>query len=438
MYPWASALRNAASPEKALCLFSRLHQNAIPFDSYCFLFTLKFCTHLRSTTIIRHLHAHIVKLGFSSHVYVATSLLNAYVVCYFRDACILFDEMPDKNTVTWNTMITGYSKSGDIKRARLVFDEMPYRDMASWSAMIAAYTNTGRHKQGLSVFREMVVDEGIKPDEMAAASVLSGCAQMGPLGLLAGKSIHGFFVKNEWQLNVELGTVLVNMYAKCGFLRNASQVFELMQKRNILTWTALICGSAQHGYIEHALAIFEKMRVEGIKPNELTFTGVLSACAQSGLVKEGRMYFNMIEEHYGMKPTIQHYGCMVDLLGKAGMLEESYEIIKTMKLEPNVAVWSAFLSACREHKQFGMAERVIKQVLKMVKPENNGGVYSLICDLYVLGEKWEEAERLRKLMLDENVRKVRGSSFVRSGLSVCLDEERKKFQRIVNSRYGND
>ncbi|XP_028791424.1 pentatricopeptide repeat-containing protein At1g33350-like [Neltuma alba] len=413
MSSWAAALRNASSPRKALHLYAHMHRNAVHFDSFCILFTLKSCTSLQNAAITRHLHAHIVKLGFSSHVYVATSLLNAYIAVSFPDACLLFDEMPEKSIISWNSMITGYSRLGDIPGARSVFDEMPHWDVASWSAMIAAYANNGYYQPGLSLFRSMVAGGRFRPDEITANSVLSVCAHMGALGLLAGKSVHGFMVKNGWDLSVELGTVLVNMYAKCGFLKFASQVFALMQERNVISWTSLICGFAQHGYNEEALTIFEKMQLAGIRPNELTFTGVLSACVHAGSVGEGREYFKMIERH-GLEPRIQHYGCMVDLLGKAGKLEEAYEVIRAMKLEPNVVVWGSFLSACKEHGQFEMAERVIGQVLRMVKPENDGGMYTLICDLYVLGQKREEAERLRKLMIDSNVRKSRGSSFVRT------------------------
>lgn len=332
----------------------------------------------------------------------------------------MFDEMPEKNTVTWNTMISGYSRSGDVERARLVFEEMPLRNVASWGAMIAAYVNSGKHELGLSLFRDMVMDGGLKPDQVTAVSVLSGCAHMGSVGLLVGKSVHGFMVKKRWELNAELGTVLIGMYAKCGFLKGATQVFESMQEKNVMAWTALICGSAQHGYSKEASSLFEKMQNAGVRPNELTFTGVLSACVHTGLVEEGRKYFKLIEES-GLELRIQHYGCMVDLYGKAGLLEEAYDVIKNMRLEPNVAVWGAFLSACKEHKQFEMAERVVEQVLKMVKPENDGGVYSLIADLYVLGGKWDDAERVRNLMVNHNVRKVRASSFVQ------VDSREKQF-----------
>ncbi|KAM3201105.1 hypothetical protein P3L10_033468 [Capsicum annuum] len=155
------------------------------------------------------------------------------------------------------------------------------------------------------------------------------------------------------------------------------------------------------------------MRQGGVVPNEFTFTGVLSACVQVGLVDEGRGYFKMIEE-CGLRPTIQHYGCMVDLFGKAGLLGEAYEVINTMPRQPNVDLCGSFLSSCKLHKQFEMAKRVIEKVMNMVWPENDGGVYTLISDLYVLGDKWEDAERVRQLMLHQNVRKARGSSFIRN------------------------
>lgn len=310
-------------------------------------------------------------------------------------------------------MISGYSNTGDVELARHLFDLMPSRDLASWAAMISAYINNHNYRRGLVLFHDMIAN-GIKPDQMAVGSILNGCAHMGSLGLLAGKSVHGFVVKNRWELNLELGTVLADMYAKCGFLKYAYQVFHLMPEKNVRTWTVLICGSAQHGYCKEALVLFEMMRTEGVEPNEFTFTGILSACVHAGLVQEGRKYFNMIEE-CGVEIRIQHYGCMVDLLGRSGLLEEAYGIIKNMRLEPNVIVWSSLLSACKQHKKFDMAERVIEQILEMTESENHGGIYSLISDLYVLEEKWDDAEKIRNLM-NQNVRKVRAHSLVRSGL----------------------
>ncbi|XVE99179.1 hypothetical protein REPUB_Repub03eG0175000 [Reevesia pubescens] len=407
---WTLALKNA-SPHKAMDLYCQMHGQSFPFNSFSILFTLKSCTTLRNPNLIAHLHSHILKLGFISHVYVATSLLHAYVIASFDDARNLFDEMPDRNIVTWNTMITGYSRYGDVDKAHAVFKAMPLRDVASWAAMIAAFMNNGKLNSGFACFREMVANERFKPDEVTMGSVLWGCTHMGSLGLLVGRSLHGFIVKNVWDLKVEIGTVLVDMYAKCGSLKYACILFNLMQQRNVMTWTALICGCAQYGYSEEALSFFEAMQEMGVSPNEMTFTGILNACARKGLVEEGRKYFSMIEQ-YGVEPMIHHYGCMVDLFGKAGLLEEAYQVIRTMKVEANVVIWSSFLSACKEHKQFQMAERVIEQVLETIKPQSDGGVYSLICDLYVLNENWDAAERVRKLMVNQNVRKTRGSSFI--------------------------
>ncbi|KAK4487972.1 hypothetical protein RD792_003711 [Penstemon davidsonii] len=316
-------------------------------------------------------------------------------------------------------MITGYARQGDLPTARIMFDTMPLRDLSSWSSMSAAYMDNALWKQGLALFREMLVsssnlsDECLKPDQLTLGTILAGCGRMGSTGLVFGKSVHGFVIKNNWELNVEFGTCLVDMYAKCGLLKKACLIFSLMKHSNVVAWTALICGAAQHGHGQEALLMFEKMRESGVEPNELTFTGILTACVQAGLVDEGRRYFRMIKE-CGLRPTIHHYGCMVDMFGKMGMLGEAYEVINTMPFEPNVVIWGSFLSCCKLHRQFEMAEKVVDKVMRMVRPENDGGIYSLISDMYVLSGKWSEAERLRLLMLNQNVRKVRGSSFIRT------------------------
>lgn len=311
-------------------------------------------------------------------------------------------------------MITGYFKTGDTKNAFLVFNSMPVKDIASWSAMIAGYIGSGNCNKGLSLFREMVIYEGMKPDSATFGSILPRLSDMGSVGLLLGKSIHCYMEKNGWELNVETGTALVDMYAKCGLISTAFHVFDKMKEKNVLTWSAIICGLAQHGYGERAMLLFEEMKEQGLKPNAITFTGIFSACTHAGLVEEGVKYFYCMVEEYGFEPNIQHYGCLVDLLGKAGRVEEAYGVIHSMKIEPNIVVWGSFLAACKVHKQFKMAEKVIHRVLKVMRPETDGGVYTLICDLYAMSGKWDEAQRIRDVMIDKNVRKVRGASFIRT------------------------
>lgn len=246
-----------------------------------------------------------------------------------------------------------------------------------------------------------MIKEGLYLDEVTAVAVLSGCALMGFRGLLEGKSVHRFVAKNGWQLKVQLGPILVDMYAKCGSISSALQVFDLMQERNVMTWTLLICGMAQLGYGTEALSLFETMQKERVRPNEVTFTGIIHACADARLVAAGRRFFEMIEE-CGLGPRIQHYGFMVDLYGKVGMVEEAYDVTRTMKLKPNVIVWTSFFSACKERRKVEMAKRVIEQVLSDVKPENDDGVYSLISYMYALDRNWNDAERVWKLILRDH------------------------------------
>ncbi|XP_076919631.1 pentatricopeptide repeat-containing protein At5g66520-like [Bidens hawaiensis] len=411
---WTQAIKNSSSPLKSVQIYTQMHRQSIPVDSFTILYTLTASTHLHSLPLLRHLHAQIIKLGFTSNVYIMSSLLHGYSNACFTYACKLFDEMPERTTITWNTMITGFSRSGNVDKARSVFDEMRMRNIASWSAMIAANVNTGYRNKGLALFRNMLTYEDLKPDEFTLCAVLGGCTHMGTIGLALGKSIHAFMVRNQWNINVQLGTTLVDTYAKCGSLKTAMSVFDVMRDTNVITWTALICGAGQHGYINEARTLFDNMQKSGVKPNELTFTGILNACVHAGLVEEGREYFKTIEK-YGLKPNVHHYGCMVDLFGKAGKLEDAYEVIMRMETEANINVLGSFLNSCKVQNNFKMAERVINRVVDMLRPEKDGGVYSLIADLFVMGEKWDDAERIRRLMVVQNVRKARGASFVSKG-----------------------
>lgn len=419
--PPSSSIRNASSPKQALRLYTNMHHLGVSIDSFTAVFALKACTSLLEFSLILQTHAHLIKTHLDTHVYVATALLSGYVCCDFDNARQLFDEMPERNAVTWNTMITGYSRKGHLKSARTIFDTMPLRDIASWSAMIAGYMANGRWNQGLAVFREMMMSGTLAPDAVMMATLVSGCSHMGSVHLL-GKSIHAYAEKNILDLgklkksslkdNVMLGTALVDLYAKCGVLNYAQRVFERMHEKNVMTWSAMISGLALHGYGSEALSVYEEMKAAGVRPNEITFTGILSACCHAGMVDEGRENFRSMTEEFGLEPRIQHYGCMVDLFGKAGLLEEAYELINAMKLEPNVVVWSSFLAACKMHRHFEMAERVIKQALRVANSDNGGGIYTLVSDLYALGGKWADVEQVREFMVNRNVKKARGSSFI--------------------------
>ncbi|KAL1537528.1 pentatricopeptide repeat-containing protein-like protein [Salvia divinorum] len=403
---FSSSVNTAAESCSPLQVYTLMHRSSARIDSFSILSALKSTTSLPFT---RHLHAHLLKLGFSAHLHVATCLLSIYAPTLFPDARLLFDEMPHRSPVTWNIMITANSRRGQIRDARHMFEEMPQRNQSSWSSMIAAYIHNSLLRDGLSLFRLMITTTAVTPDELTLGPILSACGRLGSVGLPLGKSTHAFTIKNKWDLSAELGASLVDMYAKCGALTSAATVFAAMRDhdRNVVAWTSLICGAAQHGHGQEALAVFERMRESGVEPNDVTFTGVLSACVQTGMVDEGRRCFGMIE-----RPRIQHYGCMVDLYGKKGLLREAYEVIETMPYETNAVVWGSFLSSCMLHEEMGMVDRVVDKVMGVIRPDKDGGVYSLLSQLYLLSGRVSEAEGIREMMVAHNVRKIRASSFI--------------------------
>lgn len=412
-----SAIRRATTPQEAMCLYKITVMNGDcarrhPLGSHAAVFLLKACcARLRCASFARHLHAHLLKAGHHSQVYVATALLHGYALASFPDARLLFEEMPNRNTVTTNTMISGYAKQGEIGRARLLFEEMPDRDVASWSAMIGGYASLGEWAQAFQLFRELMWGEELKPDQSTLVTLLSCCAARASTRLL-GKSIHAYSLKSGMEINVQLGTALVDMYAKSGCLRSASLMFHRMPEKSVMPWSAMICGLAAHGRGEEAMAFFRRMKEQRVRPNEITFTGVLNACCHAGLVEEGRKNFRAMTEEFGLTAGVHHYGCMVDLLGKAGLLDEAYDLVRKMKVEPNIVILTSLLASCRTHRNLAIAEKLIERVLRMANPDGDGGVYTLVSDLYALGGRWGDAERVRTLMDRARVKKRRGFSAI--------------------------
>ncbi|XP_072951743.1 pentatricopeptide repeat-containing protein ELI1, chloroplastic-like [Typha angustifolia] len=416
----AAAIRSASSPQEAFSLFRlRLRRlrclppSSDPFNSHAAVFTLKSISSSSSSTasLIPHLHAYLLKNNLLSNVHVSTSLLHAYSLHSPNHADLLFDEIPNPNLVTANTMLTSLCRTGRLNAAVSLFDAISDKDVVSWSAMIEGYMCHGRCTNGLALFREMMEIGEIKPDPQMLVTLLSGCTSVGSLQSLC-KSIHAYAEKHWMQMNEQLATSLVDMYAKSGCLRNAFIIFERVPQRNVTHWTAMICGLAMHGHGEEAIAFFNKMLYLGMRPSVITFVGLLNACCQSGLIEEGQKFFYVMVEEFGFEPEIWHYGCMVDLLAKAGRLDDAYAIIRNMRIEPNIIVWTSFLAACKKHKNFEIAEEGIEKVLGMEISSDNGALYTLISDLYALGGRWDSVKRVRKLMDEKNVRKIKGSSFI--------------------------
>ncbi|GMY30913.1 pentatricopeptide repeat-containing protein At4g21065-like [Fagus crenata] len=408
---WNSCLKAFAegqSPFDAILLFYKLREFDVVPDDFTCSFVLKACASLLDFLNGRIVHGYVEKLGFRSNVFLQNMIVNLYALCgAMGDARLLFDKMLERDVVTWNIMISQLVKRGDVEGAYELFSWMPERSVRSWTAMIAGYVQCGKPKEAIRLFMEME-EAGLRPNEVTVVAVLAACADLGELDL--GRRVHEYSNCSGYKRNVRVSNTLIDMYVKCGCLKDARRVFDEMEEQTIVSWSAMIAGLAMHGQAEEALRLFSKMIQIGMKPNDVTFIGLLHACSHMGMIDKGREFFTSMTRDYGIIPRIEHYGCMVDLFSRAGLLQEAYEFIMKMPIKPNGVVWGALLGGCRVHKNIELAEEAI-QHLSELDPLNDG-YYVVLSNIYAEAERWEDTAKVRRLMRDQGVKKTPGWSSI--------------------------
>ncbi|XP_028752584.1 pentatricopeptide repeat-containing protein At4g02750-like [Neltuma alba] len=336
------------------------------------------------------------------------AMIAGYVQCRKIDmARELFEAMPCRNISSWNTMITGYAQNGNIDEARNLFERMPQRDCVSWAAIIAGYAQTGYYEDVLHMFLEMKRD-GETINRATFSCALSTCADLAALEL--GKQVHSQAVKAGFETGCFVGNALLGMYCKCGSIEEAYVVFKGIEDKDIVSWNTMLAGYARHGFGRQALMIFESLKASGIQPDDITMVGVLSACSHSGLIDRGMEYFHSMERDYGITANSKHYTCMIDLLGRAGRLEEAHNLMKNMPFEPDAATWGALLGASRIYGNTELGEKAAEMVFKM-EPHNTG-MYVLLSNLYAASGRWVDVGKMRLKMRDGGIKKVPGYSWV--------------------------
>ncbi|XP_026434580.1 pentatricopeptide repeat-containing protein At1g08070, chloroplastic-like [Papaver somniferum] len=311
------------------------------------------------------------------------------------------------NLNVWTAFIDLYGKCEQMDLARQVFNNLRRRDIGVWNALIGGYVSNGCYREALDLFQDLEMD-GLDPDETTLVSTLTACRHMGDLNV--GKKIHKCIEEKCSTFNSILGTALVDMYSKCGCISEARKVFNYTPKRDLMTWTSMICGLAVHGYAQDALDLYEEMLGTGLRPDGVTFVGVLCACSHAGLIDQGLHYFQSSMNTYKISPTAEHYGCIIDLLSRSGRLSEAYEIIRSMKSQPNPIIWRALLSACRVHSNVKLAEAAIENLFKLESDQSAD--YILLSNIYASNGRWEDVETIRRKMGEVVLRKVPGLSFV--------------------------
>ncbi|XP_031505118.2 pentatricopeptide repeat-containing protein At3g46790, chloroplastic [Nymphaea colorata] len=364
--------------DESLALFRQLIDDAaVDIDRFTYPYVLKACCASELLGLGKQIHGHILRKGFESDVYISTTLVDMYAKCR------------------------------RIKYARRVFVEMPEKNVVSWSAMIASHVKNGRIEDALEIFREMM-DVGISPNSVTLVSILQGFGTLSALG--QGKTAHAFVLRRGLESILSVRNSLVAMYAKCGALVDARKVFERMPKRDTVSWNSMIAGYGVNGLAAKAIGVFEEMIQARIPPSEVTFLSLLGACSHVGLVEESLRFFESMEKQYDISPWVEHYACMVDILGRAGLLEEAAKLIEKMPSEPSATVWGALLGACRIHGNVELAERAT-QFLFELEPLNAGN-YVLLADIYAKAGRWEDVARVKRMVEERGLQKVSGCSWI--------------------------
>lgn len=354
------------------------------------------------------LHGRVLKLGLQFDVYIRNSLVYMYANSgCFGEAFEMFGNGDDVDVVGWNSMIMSLAKFGKVNDARKLFDEIPDRSCVSWNNMVSGYVRNGMWVEALSLFRIMQVEK-IKPSEFTLVSLINASAQLG--ALKQGEWIHDYIKKNNLELNVIVITAIINMYCKCGNIEKAWEVFESAPVKGLSCWNTMIMGLAIHGRENEAIEQFTRLESSGFEPDSVSFIGVLVACSHSRLVDKAKYYFSLMTEKYKIEPAIKHYGCMIDVLGRAGLLKEAESLIKSMPMKPDVVIWGSLLSSCRSYGDFKMGQWASKNLLDLGVDESSAHV--LLSNAYAAGGHFEMAIRERMSMKEKQIEKKPGCSLI--------------------------
>ncbi|GAA0138746.1 hypothetical protein LIER_00432 [Lithospermum erythrorhizon] len=453
--------------------------------------TIKACASLSDLNSGKQTHQQALIFGYEDDIFVSSALIDMYSKCgSLDDARMVFDEIPQRNVVSWTSMITGfvyndcgyealnlfkemlvqesgicdqqegekngfldsvviisvlsacarvgsvrftegvhgfaikryfcentrvgnalidsYAKCGEVGMSRMVFDEMVDKDLVSWNSMIAVLALHRFPVEAIEFFGIMTRISDLRINAVTLSSVVLACAHSG--ALQAGKAVHNQVIKLKLEDNVYVGTSVIDMYFKCGQVGMARRTFDRMKEKNVKSWTAMIAGYGMHGRAIEALDVFYEMNYTGVKPNHVTFVAVLAACRTAGLLDEGWHWFKAMQHKFLIEPGVEHYGCMVDLVAHAGFLTEAYDLINGMKVKPDIAVWGSLLAACRLHKNVQMAEICVQKLYEL--DSTNCGYYILLSNIYADAGRWEDVKWIREVIKDRGFAKPIGCSIV--------------------------
>ncbi|KAF7843578.1 putative pentatricopeptide repeat-containing protein [Senna tora] len=470
---WTSLIRGFVLHDHfrhSVSLYSRMHQNGVLPSGFTFSSVLNACGRIPAVFEGKQVHSRVVQSGLCENKIVETAILDMYAKCgcvfdarevfdgmcdrdvvawtamicgytkvgMMDDAMWLFENMGRRNSFTWTTMVAGYASNGNMKAAKGLYDMMKEKDMVTWVAMIAGYGKCGYVREARRVFDEIPMPDAssfaamvacyaqngyaneaiemynklrevkVKITDVAMVGAISACAQLRDVQM--SKTLTDHLEEICCDRTLIVSNALIHMHSKCGNIHLALREFNVVSKRDVITYSTLIIALAEHGKSQEAVGLFLKMQKEGVKPNQITFVGVLNACSSAGLIEEGCLYFKLMTEEFGIKPLPQHYSCMVDMLGRAGQLERAYALIKENASNVDAVAWSSLLGACRVHGNVELGE-IVARCLFEIDPKDSGN-YVLLANTYASKNKWEDAEKVKKMMSEKGMRKSPGCSWI--------------------------
>lgn len=363
--------------QEALTLLIKMQRDGTSCNEFSISSVLCACAMKCAILECMQLHAFSIKASLDSNVFVGTALIGVYV------------------------------KSSSIEDAIQVFESMPERSPVTWSSMIAGYLQNGFHEEALQLFHNAQL-MGFERDQFMISSAISACAGMATL--IEGKQMHCVSCKSGYNSNIYVISSLIDMYARCGCVKEAYLVFQCELKRSIVLWNAMISGFARHACALEAMILFEKMQQIGFLPDDISYLSVLNSCSHMGLHEEGQKYFNLIVKQHNVSPNVFHYSCMVDILGRAGLVQKAHELIESMPFHATISMWGSLLASCRKFGNIELAEVAAKHLFEM--EPNNAGNHILLSNIYAANRKWDEVARSRKVLKESDLKKERGKSWI--------------------------
>lgn len=405
-----------------------LMRDGIEPTSFTFGSVLIACADMNSLRKGKEIHALAIALGLQSDTFVGGALVEMY--CRYQDlvaAQMAFDEVIERDTATWNCLVSGYAHCDQIENIENLLGKMKEDgfepNVYTWNGIIAGHVENEHHDRAMQLFSEMLSLD-LTPDIYTVGIILSACSSLATME--RGKQVHAYAIRCGYDSDVHIGAALVDMYAKCGSLKHARLAYKRISNPDLVSQNAMLTAYAMHGHGKEGIAHFRRILASGFRPDHISFLSALSACVHAGSIKTGSEFFDLMA-YYDVKPSLKHYTCMVDLLSRAGELSEAYEFIKKIPVAPDSVMWGALLGGCVSHGNLELGQIAADKLIEL--EPNNTGNHVMLANLYAYAGRWSDLARTRQKMKDRRMHKSPGCSWI---------EDRDEIHKFRSSDRSHD